>query len=101
MAGFFKGCTVEDLPEGNGWGIEFLQVCTHSGTHVDAPYHYYPTMNGGERAWTIDEVPLDWFVGDGVVIDVYKRQVVPHPEEGAWRGRTCWGCTKPRATSGD
>ena len=23
-----KGCTVEDLPEGNGWGIEFLQVCT-------------------------------------------------------------------------
>ena len=19
MAGFFKGCTVEDLPEGNGW----------------------------------------------------------------------------------
>ncbi len=37
MAGFFKGCTVEDLPEGNGWGIEFLQVCTHSGTHVDAP----------------------------------------------------------------
>ena len=20
MAGFFKGCTVEDLPEGNGWG---------------------------------------------------------------------------------
>lgn len=26
--------------------------------------------------------------------------VVPHPEEGAWRGETCWGCTKPRATSG-
>ena len=26
--------------------------------------------------------------------------VVPHPEEGAWQGRTCWGCTKPRATSG-
>lgn len=47
MAGFFKGCTVEDLPEGNGWGIEFLQVCTHSGTHVDAPYHYYPTIDGG------------------------------------------------------
>ena len=73
MAGFFKGCTVEDLPEGNGWGIEFLQVCTHSGTHVDAPYHYYPTMNGGERAWTIDEVPLDWFVGDGVVMDFHDK----------------------------
>ena len=60
MAGFFKGCTVEDLPEGNGWGIEFLQVCTHSGTHVDAPYHYYPTMNGGERAWTIGLWATAW-----------------------------------------
>lgn len=73
MAGFFKGCTVDDLPEGNGWGIEFLQVCTHSGTHVDAPYHYYPTMNGGEKAWTIDEVPLDWFIGDGVVMDFHDK----------------------------
>ncbi|WP_130870091.1 cyclase family protein [Intestinimonas massiliensis (ex Afouda et al. 2020)] len=73
MAGFFKGCTVADLPDGNGWGIEFLQVCTHSGTHVDAPYHYYPTMNGGEKAWTIDEVPLDWFVGDGVVMDFHDK----------------------------
>ena len=48
-------------------------MCTHSGTHVDAPYHYYPTMNGGERAWTIDEVPLDWFVGDGVVMDFHDK----------------------------
>ena len=64
---------MDDLPEGNGWGIEFLKVCTHSGTHVDAPYHYYPTMNGGEKAWTIDEVPLDWFVGDGVVMDFHDK----------------------------
>ena len=26
-------------------------------------------MNGGEPAWTVDEVPLDWFIGDGVVVD--------------------------------
>ena len=30
-------------------------------------------MNGGERAWTIDEVPLDWFVGDGVVMDFHDK----------------------------
>ena len=24
----------------------------------DAPWHYHPTMNEGERAWTIDEIPL-------------------------------------------
>jgi len=26
-------------------------------------------MNGGERAWTIDEVPLDWFYRPGVKLD--------------------------------
>ncbi len=70
MVSYFqqKICT-EDLPDGNGWAIEHLELTTHSGTHVDAPYHYYPTMNGNDRAWTIDEVPLDWFIGNGVVLD--------------------------------
>ena len=36
MAGFFKGCTVEDLPEGNGWGIEFLQADILRGSQRDA-----------------------------------------------------------------
>jgi hypothetical protein len=27
-------------------------------------------MNGGERAWTIDEVPLDWFYRPGVKLDL-------------------------------
>lgn len=69
MASHFGSCTPEDLPEGNGWGIEFLKVCTHSGTHVDAPWHFYPTMNKGEPAWTIDQVPLEWCIGNGVKVD--------------------------------
>lgn len=69
MAGFFGNATVDDLPEGNGWAIEYVTLSTHTGTHIDAPYHFYPTMNKGERAWTIDEVPLDWFFGHGVVVD--------------------------------
>lgn len=69
MASFFGDATVEDLPEGNGWAIEFCTLSTHSGTHLDAPYHFYPTMNKGERAWTIDEVPLEWCFGDGVRVD--------------------------------
>ncbi|MBU0927052.1 MAG: cyclase family protein, partial [Spirochaetes bacterium] len=69
MAGFFKGVTVGDLPEGNGWAIEFLQLCTHSGTHLDAPWHYYPTQNGGEPALTIDQIPLEWCIGNGVKMD--------------------------------
>ena len=74
MPSFFPGATMDDLPEGNGWAIDFVQMCTHSGTHLDEPWHYYPTMNedlpgGGEKAWTIDEVPLEWCIGPGVKLD--------------------------------
>jgi len=69
MAGFFKGATVADLPEGNGWAIEFLQLCTHSGTHLDAPWHFYPTQDGGAPSMTIDQIPLEWCIGSGVKMD--------------------------------
>src|SRR3546814_7195570 len=56
---FFPGLKEEDLPEAEGWAVENVQLNTHNGTHLDAPYHFHSTMNKGERAWTIDEVPLD------------------------------------------
>ena len=46
-----------------------MELGTHNGTHVDAPYHYASTMNKGQRAMTIDEVPLDWFFQPGVKPD--------------------------------
>lgn len=70
MVDYFGGkISADDLPEGNGWSIENVRLTTHSGTHLDAPYHFYPTMNNGERAWTIDEVPLEWCIGNGVKLD--------------------------------
>ena len=66
---FFPGLQREDLPGGEGWAVETLKVSTHNGTHVDAPYHYHSTMNHGERAITIDEVPLEWCFGRGVKFD--------------------------------
>jgi kynurenine formamidase len=44
-------------------------LSTHNGTHLDAPYHFHSTMNRGERAATIDEVPLEWCLGNGVKLD--------------------------------
>ncbi len=69
MAGFFPGMTPDQLPGGDGWALEKLTIYTHNGTHLDAPYHHHSTMNGGERAITIDEVPLEWCFNSGVKLD--------------------------------
>ena len=69
VVGYFPGLKVEDLPEGEGWAIEKIHLVTHNGTHLDAPYHFHSTMNKGERAITIDEVPLDWCFRPGVKLD--------------------------------
>jgi arylformamidase len=46
-------------------GYEVTQIClgSHTGTHVDAPRHFYP------QAPTLDQYSLDRFVGPGVVLD--------------------------------
>ena len=69
MAPFFPGLKKEDLPDGEAWAIESVTLITHNGTHLDAPYHFHSTMNKGERAITIDEVPLEWCFQPGVKLD--------------------------------
>jgi kynurenine formamidase len=69
MEEFFPGITEDQLPGGLGWALEMLSLTTHSGTHMDAPYHYHPTMDRGNPALTIDEIPLEWCFNDGVVLD--------------------------------
>jgi len=69
LAGFFPGLKKEDLPDGEAWAIERINLITHNGTHLDAPYHFASTMNKGERAIAIDEVPLDWCFRPGVKLD--------------------------------
>lgn len=70
----FFGVRPEDLvwSNGQGWAVEELRAITHTGTHVDAPYHYGPESEG-KPARRIDEVPLEWCFAPGVVLDMRHK----------------------------
>ena len=70
----YMGVRVDQLPAGEYAAIERCMISTHNGTHLDAPYHYFSTMNhaskpGGEPSWRIDEVPLEWCYQPAVKLD--------------------------------
>ena len=63
------GVPIDQLPDGAGPAVENVAISTHNGTHLDAPYHFHPTMDNGKPALTIDEVPLEWCFNDAVKLD--------------------------------
>ncbi len=68
----FPGLRPQDLPDGEGWAIEQVQLTTHNGTHMDAPIHFQSHTINGQPMMTIDQVPLDWFFHAGVKLDFRK-----------------------------
>jgi arylformamidase len=47
--------------------VDVLTLGSHTGTHIDAPFHF---LKKGKK---IDELPVQRFVGDGVLIDVSAK----------------------------
>ena len=67
---FFPGVLADEMPGGDGFAaIETITLSTHNGTHLDAPWHFHPTQDGGKPAQTIDQIPLDWCFRPGVKLD--------------------------------
>lgn len=56
-----------------GWESRNIIVSEHCGTHVDAPYHFVPNTK------TIDEIPVDHFLGSAVLLDLRGSQKPGQP----------------------
>jgi kynurenine formamidase len=69
MGAMFPGLKKDDMPGDEAWAAETLHITTHSGTHMDAPWHYASTTDGGAPAYGIDELPLEWCLQPGVKLD--------------------------------
>ncbi len=46
------------------FNAERIDLNVHTGTHVDAPFHFFP---GGK---TVDEIPLERWQGEAVLVDL-------------------------------
>lgn len=47
--------------------VDVLTLGSHTGTHIDAPFHF---LKAGKK---IDELPVQRFVGNGVLVDVSDK----------------------------
>jgi kynurenine formamidase len=52
----------------DGYNLELLFLSSHTGTHLDAPYHF--TKNGLK----INQIPLDRLIGNGIIIKLPKTK---------------------------
>ena len=50
----------------DGYNLELLFLSSHTGTHLDAPYHF--VKNGVK----IHQIPLDRLLGIGILIKIKK-----------------------------
>jgi len=68
------GLPFKYFPQGFvGWADDMIQkMGVHATTHIDAPWHYSPTTQG-QKAKTIDEMPLELGFADGIVIDMKHK----------------------------
>ena len=60
--------TIATTLENEGYNLSTLVMGTQTGSHVDAPYHF---SNEGA---TIDQMELDFFLGDAIVVRVTDKK---------------------------
>ena len=59
---------IMDVSNGDVCNLSAISMCAHNGTHIDAPFHFY---SAGK---TVDEIPLEKFIGNAFVV-TYNKEV--------------------------
>ena len=54
---------LKSMEKGEVYNLTAFNMCAHNGTHIDAPFHF---INDGK---TVDELPLEAFVGKAYVAE--------------------------------
>ena len=68
-----QGISCRMLPTAELFAGELVACSSHAGTHVDAPWHYGPIVEG-RPAKTIDQFPLEFCYGNGVLLDFSHKK---------------------------
>ena len=55
---------VSKIEVGDNANVSHLSLSAHTGTHVDAPFHFL------QEGVSLDQVPLDLFVGPAYVVEI-------------------------------
>lgn len=55
---------IAEIGKDSECNLTVVHACVHNGTHADAPFHFLPD------GMTIDEMPLDAYIGECTVIEV-------------------------------
>ena len=66
------GVQAQDFPHGMALATDRISGSSHSGTHIDAPLHYAP-VSEGKPSKSVDQVPLEWCFGPGVILDMRHK----------------------------
>ena len=60
----------KSIKQGDLYNLSVITFGSHTGTHIDAPRHFY------ESGRTVDQLPLEHFIGKAKVFEIKDRDAV-------------------------
>lgn len=71
-----------DIAKGSSVNVSAISLSTHTGSHVDAPFHFFAAGR------TVDQLPLEPFIGPALLVDAAGAAAVGVEHLGALRAES-------------